>query len=133
MESPQREPGGASLAEAEIGEDHVEQILDVEPAGDATEAAPGEPQILRSQLRQVGGERAAQRVGRDLQRLAMTRPGQQRRGAVVIVGDAGGERGNQFGDAVAGQGGDGKRIDKCSLSPIGGEGWGEGAIGSDLV
>ncbi len=64
------------FADAEIGEDHVEQVLDIDPAGDAAEAAPGEAQILGAQLRQRRGERALERRRRTLQRLAMARAGQ---------------------------------------------------------
>ncbi len=39
------------LPEAEIREDHIEQLLNIGPAGDAAEAAPGEAQILRAKLR----------------------------------------------------------------------------------
>ncbi len=44
------------LPEAEISENHIEQILDVGPAGDMAEAAPGEAQVLGAQFGEVGVE-----------------------------------------------------------------------------
>src|SRR5205807_1237969 len=51
---------GPSLPEAKIAKDHVEQIFDIDPAGDPAEAAPGEAQILGAQFRQSGRERPPQ-------------------------------------------------------------------------
>src|SRR5262245_8883798 len=75
------------LAEAEICKDDVEQILDIDAAGDAAEAAPGEPQILGAQLRQRCVQRTAQRGGGRFQRLAVPGAGQNRRRYVVNRGD----------------------------------------------
>src|ERR1051326_2885151 len=61
------------FAQAEIAEDDVEEILDIDAAGDPPEAAPGKPQILGPQFRQIRRERAAQRGQGRLQRLAVPR------------------------------------------------------------
>src|SRR5262249_12808262 len=57
---PRQEPIGAfplfhvkhSFADAELAEDHVEEVFDIDSAGDATEGARGEAQILGRELRQ---------------------------------------------------------------------------------
>src|ERR1700752_2887876 len=72
-----REPGRL-LTDAEIAEDHVEQVFDIDGAGDAAEAAQRKTQVFRAQLWQRGGERSPQRSGAFLERLAVTRPGQHR-------------------------------------------------------
>src|SRR5436309_2745090 len=86
-----------SLPETEIAEDHVEQVFDVDVAGDAAEAAPGEAEVLGAQLGELGGERAAERGGRHLERLAVARAGQERGRDVVGLGDTAGEGRDQFG------------------------------------
>src|ERR1700722_6618116 len=92
-----------SLPDAEIGKDHIEQILDVDCAGDAPEAAPGQPQIFRPQFGERRGEGADQRSMRLVQRRAMPRPGQERCGEVEIGGDAPGQRLDERRDAVTGE------------------------------
>ena len=72
-----------SLADAEIGENHIKQILDIDLACYAAETAPGEAQILGLQLRQLRFEGALQCIARDLQRLTVASPGQKRRADVV--------------------------------------------------
>src|SRR5277367_2452781 len=51
-----------SLADAEIGKNYIEQVLDIDGAGDTTEAAPGEPQILRPQFHQRRFKRSPQSI-----------------------------------------------------------------------
>jgi len=46
------------LADAEITEDYVEQILDVDGTGDTAETAQCQAQIFGAQLRQCGAKRA---------------------------------------------------------------------------
>jgi hypothetical protein len=48
------------LPDAEIAEDYVEQIFDVDNAGDAAEAAQGEAEIFGAQFGQGRGERPLQ-------------------------------------------------------------------------
>ena len=48
------------LPDAEVTEDYVEQIFDVNNAGDAAEAAQGEAKILGAQFGQGRGERPLQ-------------------------------------------------------------------------
>ncbi len=112
-----------SLPEAEIGEDYVEQVLDIGPAGDPAEAAPREAQILGAQFRQSGGERAAQRGGGFLQRLAMPGARQQRRGAVVAFRNARRQRRDQLGNALPGQRRNG---DRAGITPSPPRGRGSG-------
>ena len=49
-----------SFANAEIAEDHVEQIFDIDHAGDTAEAAQGLAQIFGAEFRQRSAERALQ-------------------------------------------------------------------------
>src|ERR1700738_2053714 len=69
-----RKPGGL-LTDAEIAEDHVEQVFDIDGAGDAAEAAQRKAQVFRAQLGQCGGKRSPQRCHGFLERLAVTRAG----------------------------------------------------------
>src|SRR5260370_12437539 len=65
------------LPDAEVAEDHVEDVLDVDPSGDPSEPARGEPELLcheillavRSLL-----DRALQRLDGFGQRRTMARP-----------------------------------------------------------
>src|SRR5260370_12532474 len=65
------------LPDAEVAEDHVEDVLDVDPSGDPSEPARGEPELLcheillavRSLL-----DRALQRLDGFGQRRTMSRP-----------------------------------------------------------
>src|SRR6202050_5916067 len=77
-----------SLADAEIGKNYVQHILDIDLAGNAAEAAPRETQILGTQFGETGVERAAQGLLRGRHCLAMAGAGQQRRGGVVITHNA---------------------------------------------
>src|SRR5216684_5912230 len=38
------------LPDAEVAEDHVEDVLDVDPSGDPSEPARGEPELLRHEI-----------------------------------------------------------------------------------
>src|SRR5215471_7200436 len=73
------------LADAEIAKDDVEQIFDINDAGDAPEAAQREAEIFGAQLGKPGVERALQRGCRFFQGLAMPRPRQNRGLAVVVL------------------------------------------------
>ena len=85
-------------------EDHVEQVLDVDRAGDPAEAAPGEAQILGAQFGQGRGERASQRRRGVFERLAMAGAGQQRRLDVVDRARSGApSAASSAVDALAGQ------------------------------
>src|SRR6266702_5396303 len=64
------------LPDAEVAEDHVEDILDIDPAGDASESACGQPELLRDQILFSARpllDRAAQRLDGFSQRPAVSR------------------------------------------------------------
>ena len=71
----------SSLPDAEVAEDHVEDVLDVDPAGEAAERPGRQPQFLGDQLLLAGAadrQRPAQRVRRLPQRVPMALAGDQR-------------------------------------------------------
>src|ERR1700728_1403016 len=67
-----------SLADAEITEDQVEEVFDIDGAGNPAEPAQGEAEVFGTQFGEVGGEGTAQGGGRSFQRLAMAGAGQGR-------------------------------------------------------
>ena len=71
-----------SFADAEIAEDHVENVLDVDPAGQPAERPGGQPQFLGHQLLAPDGpsaQRAFERADGLLQRPALPLAGDERR------------------------------------------------------
>src|SRR5690606_9761671 len=68
-ETSSRRP--ALLPDAEIPENDVKQVLDVDPAGEAAEGAGGEPDILGRELRQLGRPATPERRQRLGDRLAV--------------------------------------------------------------
>src|SRR5664279_900979 len=69
------------FADAEVPENHVQDILDIDPAGEAPKRAGGDAQLLRQQIL-AGGDFAAlgpAQGGQDvLKRVAVARAGHQR-------------------------------------------------------
>src|ERR1700739_1168188 len=73
------------FADAEVAEDDVEEVFDVDGTGDAAEAAQRETEIFRSELGERRVERAAQRGGSFFERLAVACARQHwRLGAVAL-------------------------------------------------
>src|SRR5258707_15861817 len=62
-----------SLADAELPEDHIEHVLDVDPPGDAAERTRGKTHVLGDQLGQRGAGGPREARPRILERRAMTR------------------------------------------------------------
>src|SRR5579864_1960089 len=88
-----------SLADTKIGENHIQQILNIGLSRDPAHAAPRQSQILRAQFRQASLERAAQCLACAFQRLAMARAGEKRGGDVIAGGNAPAERAGQYRDS----------------------------------
>ena len=68
------------LADTEVAEDHVQDILDVDPTGQAAQGTDGDAQLLGEQILTAGDlapQRPPQRCLGILQRPAMTRAGHQ--------------------------------------------------------
>src|SRR5579862_3416506 len=94
-DAQQREPKDArrrgraiSLPDAEIAEDDVEEVLDVDPAGDAAQGAGGEAEVFGGELGERRGVVAAECRETFLERGAMARAGDERRaGRVEAVGE----------------------------------------------
>ena len=66
MTSSHAERRDRLFADAEVAEDHVQDVLDVDPAGQAAERLAGEPQLLGQQIfaaGQVALARAAEPPG----------------------------------------------------------------------
>src|SRR5215468_7373722 len=63
------------LSNAELAEDHVEQILDIDAAGDAADGAYGQAEILGKQLEPWRRQGALQGIPALLQRLTVPLPG----------------------------------------------------------
>ena len=83
-----------SLPDAEVAEDHVEHVLDVNPAGQAAKRTTGEAKLRGNQLSLAGAanrQRTAQRVRRLLQCNTMALAGDQRGlgGAEGVAGESG--------------------------------------------
>lgn len=71
------------LPDAEIAEDNVEEVFDIDAAGDATERADGKAHVFSDHFRQRGGEGTVQAVAAFSQRGAVTLAGQGRGIAVA--------------------------------------------------
>jgi hypothetical protein len=70
-----REFSRSSFADAEAGEQRVEDILDTDAAGDAAERTQGEAKVLCAELRQFGNLSGGEASGGFLQRGAVARLG----------------------------------------------------------
>src|SRR6516165_10569964 len=94
------------LADAEVAEDHVEQIFDIDRAGDMAEAAQRHAQIFGAELGQGCANRSLQRKSSFLQSLAM--PGTRQNGGfdTIALCHPLTERRKQSIDALARQRGD---------------------------
>src|SRR6266404_8685926 len=75
------------LPDAEIAEDHVQQIFDIHNAADLSEAAQCETEVFGAELGQGGGERPSQRGLGLLERLAVPRSGQNRSFGLITLRD----------------------------------------------
>src|SRR5215469_13119304 len=71
--------GSLSLANTELAEHDIEQILDTDPAGDAAQRPHRLTQFFGGKLRRAGLRIAVERRARRLKRLTVARPGNQRR------------------------------------------------------
>ena len=72
----------ALFANAEVAEYHVQNVLDIDPAGEAAERPGRKPQLFGQQVllgRNIGALRPPQRRQGLLKRMAVALPGHQRR------------------------------------------------------
>ncbi len=85
---------GASFPDAELPEDHVQQILDVDPAGQPAQRAGGEAELLGDDVLAAArplGQRAVERGLRLDQETPVAFPADQRRLAGKRFGSMGGQ------------------------------------------
>src|SRR5215831_13497598 len=66
----------ASLADTELAEHDIQEILNVDPARDPADGPHSEPEIFSQQLDGLGRGGALQGLAARLERVAMPRPGQ---------------------------------------------------------
>src|SRR5207244_12125082 len=88
-------PVWPSLTDAEVAEDDVEQIFDIDGTGDAPEIAQGETEVFGAQLRQPSIDRPPQRRGGLFEGLAVAGSGQERRLEPIVLRDPLAERRQQ--------------------------------------